>query len=168
MNKIGLFYGSTSGNTKFVAEAIASAIGAENVDIHDVANASAKDMAGYDSLILGVSTWGLGELQDDMIGFAEDMEGVDMSGKKVAVFGLGDQMTYGETFVDGIGVLAKNAVKNGATLVGRWPTDGYDFVESAAVEGNEFLGLAVDEDNQNDQTESRIHAWIEKIKPELT
>lgn len=51
-----------------------------------------------------------------------------------------------------------------APLVGEVSTDGYTFEASDAVVDG-IVGLALDNDNQEDQTESRIDAWIEQIKP---
>ena len=38
-------------------------------------------------------------------------------------------------------------MENGGTLIGRWPTEEYDYDNSLAEDGNEFLGL-LDNDNE--------------------
>ena len=54
-----------------------------------------------------------------------------------------------------------------ANMVGHVSTDGYTFDESASVVNGEFVGLAIDEDNESDRTDGRIAAWVETIRPEL-
>ena len=53
---------------------------------------------------------------------------------------------------------------NGGKLIGKWSTEGYEFDESLGCVDGEFLGLAIDYDNQDDLTEERIEAWVEQIK----
>ncbi|MBN2248965.1 MAG: flavodoxin [Campylobacterales bacterium] len=162
---IGIFYGSSGGTTESVAEDILSALGLE-ADIHDIADVGVERLNDYSHLIIGSSTWGDGELQDDWDDVFEAYEKLDFSGKTVAFFGLGDQEGYGDYFVNAMGTLHKTAVKNGAKVVGDgWPTDGYDYEESEAVNENGFVGLAIDEDNQDDLTEERIAKWVESIRP---
>ncbi len=165
MSKVGLFYGSTTGNTKNVAEMVRNELGADNVDLHDVAGAGPADVGGYGILILGVSTWGLGDLQDDWEAFASSLKSLD--GRKVALFGLGDQQAYPDTFVNAMGTLYEKATEAGADVVGAWPTDGYDFGDSTAVVNYEFVGLALDEDRQPDMTAGRVKAWVNQLKVEL-
>ena len=120
-------------------------------------------------LILGLlSTWYNGELQSDWDDFFEDFKTIDFSGKKVAIFGLGDQYGYSDTFIDGVGIIGEVVVENGGKLIGQWSTDGYDFDESIAVfEKVSFCGLAIDEDNQPDLSEKRIKMWSTQISHEF-
>lgn len=165
---IGIFYGSSGGNTESVAEDIVSALGVE-ADIHDIADVGAERLNDYSHIIIGTSTWGDGELQDDWDDAFADYEKLDLSGKTVAFFGLGDQEGYGEYFVNGMATLYEAAVKNGADVVGGgWSTEGYDYEDSEAVKDNGFVGLALDEDNQDDLTEDRIQKWVEIIKPHFS
>jgi len=163
MKHIGIFYGSTTGNTKAIAERIQKAFGADNADIHDVASASANDLQNYLYLIFGTSTWGAGGLQDDWDAFVSQFEHIDLSGKKVALFGLGDQEMYTDTFVNGMGILYDALAGKGCEVVGSWPTDEYSFEDSAAIRDNSFVGLAIDEDNQSDITDERVRKWVEQI-----
>ncbi len=164
---IGIFYGSSTGNTEAAANAIKNALAdAGDVTLAGIADTVLADFANYDALILGTSTWGFGDLQDDWIGKG-DFSKVDLAGKKVAVFGTGDQQGFGDTFVDAAGILAEAAEKAGATLIGAWPTEGYDYANSAAERDGKFLGLALDDDNQDDQTADRIAAWCRQLKEEL-
>jgi flavodoxin I len=112
---------------------------------------------------LGASTWGLGEVQDDWVG-KEALSGVDLAGKKVAVFGTGDQDGYPDTFVDAIGILANSAQRAGGSLMGQWPTEGYTFDSSEAAKGDSFVGLPLDEDNQTALTDERITKWCQSLK----
>ncbi|MBN1123748.1 MAG: flavodoxin [Sedimentisphaerales bacterium] len=167
MAKIGLFYGSTSGDTLKASEMIAAEFEDGVVELHDVRKASAEDLNGYDAFIFGTSTWHWGGLQDEWAVFEEELGAEQIKGKKVALFGLGDQKNYPENFVDGIGLLGKKVKSLGALVVGHWPTEGYDFVASQAVAGEAFLGLALDQDNQSDQTPDRIHKWVTLLKQQL-
>ncbi len=152
-------YGSSTGNTEGAAQAIAEKIGAEVLDIADT---SAEDLNGYDKLILGSSTWGEGEYQDDWEDF--DWGDVNLEGKTVALFGIGDQESYADTFCDAVGMLYETVTEKGATVVGEWDNDGYEFEESRALKDDKFVGLILDSDNQDDLTEERIDKWVESIK----
>jgi flavodoxin I len=164
---IGIFYGSSTGNTEAAAGKIKDALAdLGEITCESIADTAIADFANYDALILGASTWGVGDIQDDWMG-KEDFSKVDLAGKKVAVFGTGDQEGFGDTFVDAVGILAKAAEKAGATLIGAWPTDGYDYSGSAAERDGKFLGLALDDDNQDDQTAERIADWCAQLKQEI-
>ncbi|MDR0508116.1 MAG: flavodoxin [Dysgonamonadaceae bacterium] len=166
MSKIGIFYGSSGGNTEGVAKNIAKKLGIEANDVYDVCNAKADDLSAYDVLLFGSSTWGLGDLQDDWEGFIKTVASADLSGKKVALFGCGDSSSYCDTFCDAIGKIYQ-AVKDKATVVGFTDTAGYSFDSSESVVNGQFAGLPIDEDNESNLTESRIEAWIAQLKKEL-
>lgn len=159
MEKVGIFYGSTTGHTQEVVETIAEKLSA---DVIDVSKASKDDLNSYTNLILASSTYGDGDLQTDWEDFAGNLSESDFEGKVVAIVGLGDQDSYSDTFCDSIGILANLAKK--ATIIGKTKNDGYEFEESKSVVGNEFLGLAIDEDNQSDLTAQRINDWVEDIR----
>lgn len=167
MANMGIFYGSTTGNTERAARLLHEALGAEHAALHDVAEASREDLARYDALILGVSTWGLGELEANWAKFLARADGVDLTGKKVALFGLGDQLGFPESFVDGLRKLYDFAAGQGAEVIGAWPADGYKFARSAAVVDGAFVGLVLDEDRQQDQTAARIEAWANQLREAL-
>ena len=165
--KIGLFFGSDTGNTEDVAEQIAKKIGEDNIEVMSIGDASPGDFEDFDKLILGLSTWYDGELQSEWEDFFEELDNIDFTGKTVAIFGLGDQLTYGEYFVDAIGLLYDKVIERGATVVGEWPTDGYDYDESVAERDGKFVGLPLDEDNESDLTEERIDKWLNQISGDL-
>ncbi|HSG68309.1 MAG TPA: flavodoxin, partial [Bacteroidales bacterium] len=125
-----------------------------------------EDFKKYDYLIFGTSTWGIGDMQDDWEDFTGLLEEVDLDKKKVALFGLGDQVNYADSFVDGMGAIY-DAIYDRVNIVGAWPLDGYTFNESAAVRNGKFVGLAIDKENQNDLTDKRLMDWVEKLKKEF-
>lgn len=168
MAKIGLFYGTTTGKTETAAEMIQAELGGDSVvTAHDIADATDGDFNGYDCLIIGSPTWDIGELQSDWDGFFEDLDNIDFSGKKVAYFGTGDQIGYEDNFQDAMGILEEKISSLGGTTVGHWSTDGYEHKESKADKGGKFVGLALDEDNQSEMTDSRIKEWTAQIKSEF-
>lgn len=165
MGKIGIFYGSTEGNTEDVVDKVKDALG--DADVHNVDSAGADDLADYDTLIFACSTWEIGELQEDWESFIDVLDDVDFSGKKVSYIGTGDADGYPDTFVDAIGIIHEKIADSGASFFGAWPTDDYEFDESKGVVDGKFLGLVIDEDNESDKTDDRVAAWVAQIKGEL-
>lgn len=165
MAQIGLFFGSDEGNTEAVAYRIAERLGEDVVDIHDIADVTQLEFAEYDNIILGIPTWDFGQIQSDWEEFWQDMEAVPMQGKRVALYGLGDQFGYGDFFLDAMGMLHDVVLASGADIVGHWPTAGYEFDASKAkVSGEDmFVGLALDEDQQPELTAERLNAWCAQI-----
>ncbi len=165
MAKIGLFFGTQTGNTETAAEMIQAQLGDDQVDLHDIGEATLEDLQAYDCLIIGCPTWNIGELQGDWDGFSPNLDEIDFSGKKVAYFGVGDQFGYPDNYLDAIGILEEKISERGGITVGQWPTEGYEFTESKALKNGKFVGLGLDEDNQPELTESRIQQWVAQIKP---
>jgi len=162
---IAIIYGSSGGATEEVAEQIKDALGLK-VDLLDIAEEGIDIFGKYDKMILGTSTWGEGELQEDWDNIFNEFEAIEFGGKTVAFFGLGDQEGYSDNFVDAMGILYDVVLKNGGTIVGdKWSTEGYDYDDSTAVNDDGFVGLAIDEDNQDDLTAERITKWVAIIKP---
>lgn len=169
---IGLFYGSNEGNTAAVADVIRDAfngLGGEQIEIHNIGESNVDAIRSFSKLIFGISTWNIGELQDDWAGFLPTFKTIDFTGKKVALFGLGDQFGYSDSFIDAVGVLADVVYDNGGDLIGFWPTDGYQFSNSVAhLEGmGEFFGLAIDQDNEAAKTPERVRAWVAQVSKEF-
>ncbi|MFR9496443.1 MAG: flavodoxin FldA [Rikenellaceae bacterium] len=164
MKSTVVIYGSTTGTCGDIAQTIASKLGVEAIEVSSM---TVDTIASHEVLILGTSTWGAGELQDDWYDGVETLKSAGLSGKTVALFGCGDSSSYCDTFCDGIGIIYEAAKGAGATVVGSVSTDGYSFDESVAVVDGVFVGLALDSDNEDDKTEGRIDAWIESIKPAL-
>lgn len=165
MNKTLIIYGSSTGTCEDLASRIAAKLGVE--DVIDVAKLAAGQVAEYQNLILGTSTWGAGELQDDWYDGLNTLKAEDLSGKTIALFGCGDSESYGDTFCGGMAELYNGLQDKGAKFVGAVATDGYTFDDSEAVVDGKFVGLALDEVNESDKTDERIDAWVEAIKPEL-
>jgi len=164
MDKIGLFYGTVSSATRYVAEMIKSEFGADRVDVINMANAKPTDVAKYDRLIIGAPTWDSDTVETDLRKFLAALENLDLTGKQVALFGLGDQKLYPGKFLDTMGKIYQKVQQRGARVIGRWPTEGYKFKKSKAVDGHSFVGLALDEDNQSQYTIDRVELWVEILR----
>lgn len=158
--KTAVFYGSTMGDTARIADILGEKL---NAEVYSVADGISK-LESYELIVMGSSTWGWGELQDDWNEAVGNISNFNLSGKKVAVFGTGDQMAYSDTFCDALGILADAAKDAGAEVVGTVSREGYDFNDSRALIGDNLVGLAIDVNNQDDQTESRINSWVDQIK----
>ncbi|MBE6424604.1 MAG: flavodoxin [Planctomycetaceae bacterium] len=163
MSQITVIYGSTTGTTQSAAERIAQKLNARCVDI---ASAKAEDLQ-TPVLVLGTSTWGFGDLQDDWMSAEKLLQDADLSGKKTAFFGFGDQSGFGDTFVDAMGILCQTALEKGAILIGKTSTEGYSYGASRAEIDGEFCGLALDDANQPEMTDARIDAWTEQLLKEI-
>lgn len=160
MSKIAIVYGTSTGATEGVADKIKKAVGG---DVYDVAKVTLDQLKPYDFLILGASTTGYGDLQDDWDTFLPKFETFDFSGKKVALFGLGDSSSYSDTFANGMAQIY-NAIKDKAEVIGSVSTEGYTFDDSEAVVDDKFVGLALDEDNEFNETDARIAAWVKDLQ----
>jgi len=164
---VGLFWGTQSGKTEEVADMIAAEAGVEAKDISEM---SAGDLAGYDGLIVGTPTWNTGADEqrsgtawDELL---EEIRSTDLCGKPVAVFGTGDSVSYGDNFCDAIEELHSTFAAAGAKMLGYVASDGYQHSESKSEQDGKFLGLPCDQDNEDDQTEGRVKAWVGQIKGE--
>ncbi len=167
MKKIGLFYVANAVKTSQVAKKIREALGAENIDIIPVEKAWGDDFKSYDNLIVGVSTWFDGELPTSWDELIPELETLDLKGKKIALFGLGDQLNYPDNFVDGLGILGEAFEKAGASLVGFTPAEDYTFNHSKALRNDKWCGLVVDVENQPKLTDKRVKDWCEELKKEF-
>lgn len=176
MARVGLFFGTTTGKSRKVAKMIKKKfddeVMAKPVNVNRV---EAEEFLSYDFLIIGSPTMGEGELpglssdceEESWEEFLPKLEDADMTGKTVAIYGLGDQVGYPDEFVDAIKELYEFVTERGAKVVGAWPTDGYEFEHSEAVVDGKFLGLALDLDNQSGLTEARVDAWLKIIAPDF-
>ena len=173
MGKIGLFFGSNTGNTEAVAYQIAekfNELQSGLVDVHNIGGSTPEQILGYSHIILGIPTWNTGELQDDWAIFLPKMESMNFSGKKVALFGLGDQNGYGFNFLDAMGILADEVLIQGGTVFGFWSAQRYQFEESLAAKeegGEAFMGLGIDQEGQASMTDDRIEKWVKQVKEEF-
>ena len=168
INNISIIYGSDSGCTEEIARKIGKKLDICDSEIKEVSETKEEDFTKFKILILGVSTWYIGDLQYDWDNFFEEFNKIDFTGVNVALFGLGDQYGYSYNYIDGVGILAEVVLKNGGNVFGHWPNKGYQFDESRGLLDEEtFYGLALDEDNEPEYTEERINGWVAKIREEL-
>lgn len=163
MAKIGIYYGSTTGNTQDLAERLAKALDVASADVHDVSSASA-DFSAYDVVLFGGSTMGMGDFQDDWESYIDDVKNADHNGKKVALFGCGDSSSYSDTFGDALGKIYEVIKNKGCEVIGRVSIEGYTFDSSEAVVDGQFVGLLIDEDNESNLTDQRVALWLEDIR----
>jgi len=169
-SRTGFYYGSTTGTTEFVAEKVrdtAGLMGLELTPVNISTLADPRDLLKHDRLILGVPTWNIGQLQDDWLTLYPKLDTLDFSGRQVALFGVGDQLGYPDNFLDALGTLGRKLQERGADLVGFWSTEDYSFAASKADVGGRFMGLGVDDYNQEDLTEGRIAGWLKQIHKEF-
>ncbi len=165
MKRVGIIFGSTTGNTAKVASMIAERLGSQAI-VHDIIDKELDGLDDYDICLFGIPTWDFGELQEDWADIWESVKVLALPGKPCALFGLGDQIGYGEWFLDAMGLLHAELSRAGANIAGYWPIDGYDFEASKALtqDGSHFVGLALDEDSQSSETEARIDQWLDQLK----
>ncbi len=164
MKKIGLFYNTEATKTAEAGKKIREALVDIPVDVISIENAGLKDFEVYDFLILGVSTWFDGELPTSWDELLPGLKTLNLKNKKIAIFGLGDQVNYPDNFADAIGILADTFEACGATVTGSTPTAGYEFNQSLAVRDERFMGLVLDFENQAGLTDQRIRGWVEELK----
>jgi flavodoxin I len=176
---VGIFYGTSTGNTQTCADLIYEAFGpnvaAEPVDIDSLqgAGAVAAALAAHDTLVVGTPTWNTGaDTERSGTGWDEIYYGqlpemhAALAGKAVAVFGLGDQESYGENFADATGELYDVFSGLGCRMLGAWSQEGYEHEDSKAIRGDNFCGLVLDMMNQEDLTEERIQKWVSQLLAE--
>jgi len=169
MAKTGIFYGPEKGSVDRVAHVVAKEFGEDNVDLISVKGKDPKLMEEYDKIIIGISTLGMSNWdsevgENDWDTFSAGLDKVDLKGKDVAVFGLGDQVTYPEHFVDALGWMYDRLKPLGANVVGFVDGDDYEFEDSEGFRDGKFLGLPVDEDTEPEKTEERVKAWVSMLK----
>ncbi|WP_065389091.1 flavodoxin FldB [Photorhabdus namnaonensis] len=167
--KIGLFYGSSTCYTEMVAEKIRDILGEDLVDLHNIKETTPKLMEEYSVLILGIPTWDFGELQEDWLDIWDQIPSLDLQGKIVAMYGMGDQIDYSDWFLDALGMLYHHLRLSGVHFIGFWPTEGYEFTSPKPLtdNGSQFVGLALDDVNQYEQTDDRLSQWCMQILQEM-
>lgn len=172
MEKIAIFFGPLNGSVHRTAKLVASKIGTDKADLVHIAEATAADLDKYSRIIFGISTIGKDTWQQkfdntDWSKFFHVVSSYDFTGKKIAIFGLGDHITYAYHFVDSMGLLAKTIRNQGGELFGKVSPEGYTFQDSEAIVDGQFIGLPVDEDFESELTEERVTAWINLLKNDL-
>ena len=176
MGKIGIFFGTETGTTRLIAKKLYKLIGQDVADKPlNVNRISAQDMLEYDVLILGTPSYGEGDIPGLSAGclernweeFLSEFGSPDLTGKKIAMFGLGAQERYSERFASSLIALYKVFEELGAEMIGQWPVEGYTFEYSASIMDGMFVGLVIDQRTQGMKTEERLKQWVELIKPQL-
>jgi flavodoxin I len=163
LKETGIFYGSSSGRTESVARRIHQKLGEERAIVKDIADCVPGDLLSFRTIILGVPTWGVGEIQEDWSKFLPGLMNLDLNGRRVALFGLGNQESYPGTFADAMGEVYDTLQQTGCEFIGTWPAREYDFRGSAAIRDGMFIGLVIDEENQPELTDKRISDWLKEI-----
>jgi flavodoxin I len=167
VKKTAIIYSFNTKKTGKVAERIREVFGDDQVEMVNAEDLSEEVFMSYDRIIMGVATWFDGELPNFWDEFVPALEDLDLSGKKIALFGLGDQKGYPENFLDGVGIMAKILEEQGATLVGFTSVEGYEFESSLAQREDRFVGLAIDYENQGSLNKERVSVWVEQLKREF-
>ena len=168
---IGIVFGTDTGNTEDIAGRIATQLeqhGADGAVITNITDADTETFDQSSLLILGIPTWDFGGIQADWDDVEAMLTSLELSGKTIALYGLGDQFGYGDYFVDAMGWLYERLKNSQANFIGFWPTDGYDFEASEALmeDGKHFCGLVIDEDQQFELTDERVANWVNQIVEE--
>jgi len=176
MSKIGIFFGTETGSTRLVAKKIYKFLGEDLADKpKNINRTSPEELMQYDALIVGTPSYGVGDLPGRAVDcleanwaeFIPYLDDCNLSGKKVALFGLGHQERYASRFASSLIKLYQVFYGYGADIVGRWSTDGYTFDHSDSIIDGEFVGLVLDQRGQANLTDERIKLWLEQIKPQL-
>ncbi len=167
MNKTAIIYSFNTVKTSKIAEKIKEAFNPQEIEIINAEEITPEIFLSYENLILGVPTWFDGELPNYWDEFVPDLEEMDLTGRKIAIFGLGDQKNYGENFIDGVGIIGTLLEERGANIVGYTSMEGYSFEKSKAVRGDKFMGLAIDYENQGSKNKERVTQWVELLKLEF-
>lgn len=169
---IGFFYGSTTGMTEDIAFQMAQiAKETHNIELAPVNVIDLPDptaMFACKALIIAMPTWNYGEYQDDWELVMDKISSIDLSAHTIALVGLGDQIGYPDYYLDALGMFAAQMHAQGATLIGEWKAEGYEFSASKALQDNGcFVGLALDEDSQPEYSQERMQGWLEIVLPIL-
>jgi len=172
MNKVLLAYWPQQGNVEQVAGKISEKLNNLTVVAKTIDTVTSQDLQDADNWIIGGSTvgshvWMDADDTNRWNDFFKLLDTVDLKSKVVAFYGLGDQILYPHHFVDGLGIFQEEFEKRNANIVGRWPIEGYSFYDSEGMIDKKFYGLALDEDQEPEHTDTRLEKWLEQIKPDF-
>ncbi len=170
MNKTVLIFWPKGGNVEHAADMITKEFG--EITELPMDKVTVETLAQFDKFIvggssLGAETWEGTQIESPWNKFFNIIKTVDFSSKKVALFGLGDQVLWPSNFIDSLDTIYNSFIEANAQIIGAWPTEGYHFTDSKAVKGDHFIGLALDEDQQDELSEERIQTWVKQIKAEF-
>ena len=167
MSNTAIIYSFNTKKTGKIAKQIEEQFKDADITMVNAEDITEERFLSFDRIIMGVPTWFDGELPNYWDEFVPALEDMDLSGKKIALFGLGDQKGYAENFLDGVGIMAEILEARGAELVGLTSTEGYEFESSRAQRDDRFLGLAIDYENQGSMNKQRVAGWVEQLKKEF-
>ena len=171
MKKTALIYWPKKGNVENTAAKIAAYFDKDTIDVLTISKVEVSKLADYDLIIIGGSTIGADNWEDahttKWYKFFEDLKSIKLTGRKAAIYGLGDQVLYPEHFVDGMAIIRDEFKAAGADIIGAWPVEGYEHTDSRSQEGDHFIGLALDDDQQPELSNDRIDKWVAKLKAEF-
>lgn len=168
MKKTALIYSFNSTKTAKIAEKIIKEWGDDSIEPVNAETIDENTFLSYKNMILGVPTWFDGELPNYWDEFGPALEDMDLKEKKIAIFGLGDQVNYPENFLDAVGIMADLLESRGATIVGYTSVEEYHFEHSLAQRDNRFAGLAIDFENQHQLTNTRVSKWVIDLKKQFS
>uniref|UniRef100_A0A7S4AE90 Flavodoxin-like domain-containing protein n=2 Tax=Pseudo-nitzschia australis TaxID=44445 RepID=A0A7S4AE90_9STRA len=174
MASVGIFYGTSTGSTEDVADQIKEAFGDDAdgpFDVDDLEGSVQENFEKYDAIVCGTPTWNTGaDTERSGTGWDEiyytSMSELNIEGKHVAVFGLGDQSSYAENFADATGELHDVFQNLGAKMFGYTSMEGYEHEDSKSIRGDKFCGLLCDAVNQDELSGERVQNWVEQLKVE--
>lgn len=168
MSKTGIFYSFNSNKTAKAAEKIIEEFGADfNIVLVNAEELTEELFLSFNNMVLGVPTWFDGELPNYWDEFVPALEDLNLKGKTIAIFGLGNQVEYPENFGDAVGIMADLVQKRGAKLIGSTSTDGYTYESSKAELNGKFMGLLLDAETQPRLSKDRIINWVAELKTQF-
>jgi flavodoxin I len=123
MSKILIIYSSVGGNTKLVVDSLIGfirdlhpGITLEEVRAEQASVEKVQNLSPSDILVLASPTYGQGTLEQQMASFLKVLKG-KITGRKVAVIGLGDTQYYPEYLTESSQILTDWINDNGGVLV---------------------------------------------------
>ncbi|EEG85336.1 putative flavodoxin [Proteus penneri ATCC 35198] len=104
-----------------------------------------------------------------MAQYLGNIANIKFKNKLIAMYGMGDQVDYSEWFLDALGMLYHHLLPSGVKFIGFWPVDGYEFISPKPLsdDGKHFVGLALDDVNQFEETDERLSQWCMQILREI-
>jgi len=169
MNKTGVVYSFNSTKTAKAAEKIKEAFGSDfNIVQVNAEELTEELFLSFTNLILGVPTWFDGELPNYWDEFVPALEDLNLEGKTIAIYGLGNQVEYPENFGDAIGIMGELVQERGAKLVGFTSAEGYSYESSRALIDGKFMGLLLDQETQPRLSKERIEKWVTDLKSQFS
>lgn len=128
-----IFYFSLTGNTKAILQ------DTDGFDVYDIKKSESVDFNKYDTIILGLSTYGRGSAHKDTWEFLKKL--IRVSGKKIGLFGSGNSI-YPD-FCGALDIIG-DALKTKNKLLFKYKFEAYP-TQKAILEFNDLLRGVCDE-----------------------